>query len=100
MEGEDGRIYPGCNVESASYGLTCCAERVAVFAAIANGTRPVRIAVTCLDGDSAVPASLMPCGACRQVMLDQMGGEARVMVDGVGELSVVELLPHGFILPE
>ena len=99
VEGDDGAIYPGCNIESASYPLTMCAERVAIFSALAAGTRPRRIAVSCLHGDPADPGSLMPCGACRQVMLDQMDIEAPVHVDGVGEFTVGELLPRGFRLP-
>ena len=51
VEGDDGRIYPGCNIESASYPLTMCAERVAIFSAIAAGASPSRIAVSCLRGD-------------------------------------------------
>lgn len=95
----DGRIVPGCNVESASYGLTICAERVAIFAAIAAGHQPVALAVSCLQGDPAAPESLMPCGACRQVMLDQLGSEAPVYIDKVGEFTVASLLPQGFRLP-
>ena len=99
VEADDGGIYHGCNVESASYPLTMCAERVAIFSAIAAGANPRRIAVSCLWGDPADPNSLMPCGACRQVMLDQMGPDAQVLVDGVGEFTVAELLPRGFRLP-
>jgi cytidine deaminase len=99
VEGDDGRIYPGCNIESASYPLTMCAERVAIFSTLAAGAGPRRIAVSCLRGDPSDPASLMPCGACRQVMLDQMGPDASVYVDGVGEFTVGELLPRGFHLP-
>lgn len=95
----EGRVVPGCNIESASYGLTICAERVAVFAAIAAGLRPVALAVSCVQGDPAAPESLMPCGACRQVMLDQLGPDAPVYVDGVGEFTVASLLPQGFRLP-
>ncbi len=99
VEGDDGRIYRGCNIESASYPLTMCAERVAIFAALAAGATPRRIAVSCLRGDPADPSSLMPCGACRQVMMDQMDLDAPVLVDGVGEFTVAELLPKGFRLP-
>ena len=99
VEGDDGQVYRGCNVESASYPLTICAERVAIFTAIASGARPERIAVSCLRGDTSNPHSLMPCGACRQVMMDQMDLGAQVLVDGVGEFTVEELLPQGFRLP-
>ncbi len=96
---ERGQIYRGCNIESASYPLTMCAERVAIFTAIAAGATPRRIAVSCLRGDPNDPNSLMPCGACRQVMMDQMDPDAPVLVDGVGEFTVAELLPKGFRLP-
>lgn len=98
VEAADGRIFHGCNVESASYGLTVCAERIAIFAAIAAGAAPQRIAVTCLLGDPSVPMSLTPCGACRQIMLDKMGPDAEVLVDGVGTFTVDDLLPLGFRL--
>lgn len=99
VETDDGRVFLGCNVESASYGLTICAERVAIFSARASGASPATIAVTCLQGDRNLPNSLTPCGACRQVMMDQMGPEARCYIDGVGEFTVAELLPLGFRLP-
>jgi cytidine deaminase len=95
----NGRVYRGCNVESPVYPLTLCAERVAIFCTIADGARPLRLAVSCLKGDPADPHSLMPCGACRQVMLDQMGPSAGVYVDGVGAFTVGALLPQGFHLP-
>lgn len=99
VESDDGQIYVGCNIESASYGLTICAERVAIFSTVAAGARPRRLAVTCVRGNAEDPDSLMPCGACRQVMLDHMGPSATVIVDGVGEFTVRELLPRGFHLP-
>jgi cytidine deaminase len=99
VETASGQIVRGCNIESASYGLTCCAERVAIFSALAAGERPVRLAVTCLQGNPADPDSLTPCGACRQVMLDQMGPDGVVMIDRVGDFTVAELLPKGFRLP-
>jgi cytidine deaminase len=89
-----GSIFVGCNVESASYGLTMCAERNAIFSAIAaDAVRPfVALAVSCVDAaDGATP-----CGACRQVMLEHLGAEAPVYVDGVGVFRVAELLPHAF----
>jgi len=64
LVGRDGRIFAGCNVENISYGLTICAERNAVFAAVAAGCREfVKIVIT---ADTELPAS--PCGACRQVL--------------------------------
>jgi cytidine deaminase len=66
LVGRDGRIFAGCNVENISYGLTICAERNAVFAAVAAGCREfVKIVIT---ADTELPAS--PCGACRQVLAE------------------------------
>ncbi len=99
VETHDGRVFRGCNIESASYGLTICAERVAIFSAKATGADPIAIAVSCARGNPSEPTSLTPCGACRQVMMDQMGPEAKCYVDGVGTFTVAELLPLGFRLP-
>lgn len=62
--GADGRVFAGCNVENSSFGLTVCAERNAVAAAVAAGTRPVAVAVVA-NGDRVAP-----CGACRQVLAE------------------------------
>lgn len=68
---EDGTIVRGCNVENASYGLTICAERNALFAAVALGKKPVELAVDCMDSAPSDPDILKtPCGACRQVMAE------------------------------
>lgn len=87
----DGRIFTGCNVENLSYGLTMCAERVAIGAAVAAGARNFRmIAVV---ADTAVPIS--PCGACRQVMAEF--GVPRVILANRSEhleFSLEELLPR------
>ena len=91
-----GQVYVGCNVESASYGLTICAERSAIFAAVAAGAaRPfTALAVTCLDP----AAQCTPCGACRQVMHEHLAAEATILVAGVGEFSPSQLLPRAFSL--
>ena len=96
----DGQTYAGCNVENASYGLTVCAERVALFTAAAAGHRRVsRIAVTCPDaGPELGQNGRMPCGACRQVMAELMGPDGEVLVDGVRTFRVSELLPRAFTL--
>jgi cytidine deaminase len=101
----DSRVYPGCNVESDSYGLTICAERVAIFAALAAGAAPLRaLAVSCVDapeassGSADERASRMPCGACRQIIVEYLEPDATILVDGVGSYRPVELLPDAFRL--
>lgn len=95
----DGTVVGGCNVENASYGLSNCAERTALFAAIAQGQQNlVALAVSCVDGDVNQPATLMPCGACRQVMNELLPADALVLVDQVGSFKLGELLPRPFTL--
>jgi cytidine deaminase len=90
-----GKIYSACNVENASYGLTSCAERNAIFKAVSDGER--RILAVALAIDS--PAGGAPCGACRQVIYE-FGPDAVVLLGGLrGEARVVslkELLPLAF----
>jgi cytidine deaminase len=96
---DTGDIVHGCNIENASYGLTICAERTALFATIAHRRGlPIALAVTCPDGDPAVPESLMPCGACRQVMFELLAPGSLVIVDQVGSFTLDELFPRGFRL--
>jgi len=90
---KSGRIYTGCNVENASYGLSTCAERVAVFKAVSEGERDFEaIAIVTEKG-------VTPCGACRQVMME-FGEDTQVIVaNGAGEYRVFtlqELLPEAF----
>src|ERR671912_684750 len=94
LEGPDGAVFLGCNVENSSYGLTICAERSAVFAAVSAGVTSFRRAVVVSDVDP--PAA--PCGACRQV-LAEFGLD--LPIDGVGATRTVswqlsELLPSPF----
>ncbi len=97
----DGSIYAACNVESASYGLTQCAERNALGSAIAAGVRPgkLRAIVIYLPGDVPIP----PCGACRQVMRELMAPDAFVVTccdgDAVQAWTLEELLPNAFLGP-
>ena len=96
---DDGTIVQGCNVENASYGLTICAERTAIFSAIAQGKKPVEIAVSCIDSTEEMPDTLKtPCGACRQVIAEFLPDQACVHIDGVGTMTVGELLPIAFRL--
>jgi cytidine deaminase len=99
----DGRIFTGCNIENSSYGLTCCAERTAIFSAVAAGVREFTdLAVVAGKADN-VPAS--PCGACRQV-LAEFRPFYRVLLGApaergpVLETSVEELLPLAFHMME
>jgi cytidine deaminase len=66
LETLDGRIFTGCNVESSSYGLTCCAERIAVFKALSEGHREFRRIAIVTGAKVVCP----PCGACRQILAD------------------------------
>lgn len=91
----EGRYYTGCNIENASYGLTCCAERVALFKAVSNGERDFEaIAVTAGSDEYCAP-----CGACRQA-LAEFGEDIKVfMANGRGEYRMqrlAELLPASF----
>ena len=96
---DDGSVIEGCNVENASYGLTVCAERVALFSAISQGKRPIELAVSCVDAqDEAAVSSRMPCGTCRQVMQELLPPDADIHVDGVGRRSLQQLLPEAFQL--
>ncbi len=93
-------IVTGCNVENASFGLTVCAERVALFGARSRGASHIkRLAVSCVNVSSEAPAAeRMCCGACRQVMAELMQPDAVVLVDGVGTFTLADLLPTPFAL--
>jgi cytidine deaminase len=96
LETTDGRVFAGCNVENSSYGLSMCAERVAIFKAISEGVREFkRIAVI---ADTRLP--VRPCGACRQVISDLFPTESEVILSNLqGDVEVAkigELLPAPF----
>ncbi len=95
VRSESGRIYMGCNVENASYGLTVCAERVAILSAVANGEKKLdTIAIVSRD----IPEPL-PCGACLQLMSEF--GIKRILIgrpDGYDAYTIGELLPKPFRL--
>jgi cytidine deaminase len=93
-----GKVFTGCNVENASYGLSNCAERTAIFAAIAQSGPELNIRAIAVVNDQGVPCS--PCGACRQVIYE-FGPEARVFFQsskGWKESHIADLLPEGFRL--
>lgn len=100
VAGGSGRIYAGCNVENASYGLTICAERVAIFKAISEGEETIdAVAVVAEEGKLA-----RPCGACLQVIAefsdaDDPVGIICASLDGMSDMMpLTEYLPHSFKL--
>ncbi len=100
VRSHDGRIFQGCNVENASYGLTTCAERTALCAAIAAGCRPGDLAQIAVIGDTDDPIS--PCGACRQLILELGGRDIEVILGNlagdVQRTGTAQLLPGAFHL--
>lgn len=96
---EDGSIFTGCNVENASYRLTTCAEQTAIAKAISEVGPKIRlraVAVANLNG-----AASMPCGACRQTLLEFGSPETWIFFpgeDGAAEVSLADLIPYGFHL--
>jgi cytidine deaminase len=98
---EDGRVFVGCNVENAAYGLCNCAERTALFSAVAAGVPPASLRRLAVIGDT--PQPIPPCGACRQVMLELGGAQLSVVLANLqGQRRVTDagaLLPEGFSMP-
>src|SRR5215469_7812662 len=94
----NGKIFVGCNVENASYGMTNCAERTAIFSAVAALGPKIEIRAVAVTNDQGVPCS--PCGACRQVIYE-FGPEAIIYFQGSNgpkQAHITELLPEGFRL--
>jgi cytidine deaminase len=95
VEDADGRIHTGCNVENATYGLTVCAERVAIFKAISEGVRKFRRVAVAADTDDLTP----PCGACRQILWEFCGDVEVAMANPRGKVEryrLKELFPRPF----
>src|SRR6266487_5200509 len=95
-----GKLYTGVNIEISSYGLTLCAERSALAAAISDGAGPItQVAVACIDTQPDAPLNeRTPCGACRQWLAD-LAVDATIYIDGAPQdFSVTDLLPHAFSL--
>ncbi|WP_127533016.1 cytidine deaminase [Paenibacillus kobensis] len=94
----EGRIHYGCNVENAAYGPTNCAERTALFRAIADGCEPGTFQAIAVIGDTSGP--IAPCGVCRQVLMELGGPDMPVVMGNLhGDISVMsvsELLPGAF----
>ena len=94
VETADGRVFAGCNVENISYGLTNCAERTAIFSAVAAGAKQLTTLLVVADS----PRPVAPCGACRQVMAE-FGIKTIHMANTSGAVKTVsmqELLPYAF----
>ena len=95
LETEQGAIVTGCNVENATYGLTICAERVAMFKALSEGHRAFRRIAIAADSGSPTP----PCGACRQILWE-FGGDLEVVLVNLeretGRMRLKDLLPLPF----
>ena len=97
IEDRAGRIHTGCNVENATYGLTVCAERVAIFKAISEGVKPRqfrRVAIAA-DTDTLTP----PCGACRQILWEFCGDVEITLVNPRGKTETIrmkDLFPRAF----
>jgi cytidine deaminase len=95
LEAADGTVITGCNIENATYGLTMCAERVAMFKAVSEGHRQfTRVAIV---ADTSAPTP--PCGACRQILWE-FGGDLEIILGNLeqetGRVTLSDLLPHPF----
>jgi len=93
-----GKLFSGCNVENASYGMTNCAERTAIFSAVAQLGPKLEVSAVAVTNAQGVPCS--PCGACRQVIYE-FGPDAMVFFQGANgdqQAHITELLPEGFRL--
>jgi len=91
----DGKVYTGCNVESASYGLTVCAERVAIWKALSEGERQFTQLAVVADTETLTP----PCGTCRQIIWEFARGATIVFANLNGQretFHIADLLPHAF----
>jgi cytidine deaminase len=87
IEDAEGRIHTGCNVENATYGLTVCAERVAVYKAVSEGLRRFRRIAIAADTDALTP----PCGACRQILWEFCGDIEMVLANPRGKTETCRL---------
>ena len=95
LETADGTIITGCNIENATYGLTMCAERVAMFKALSDGHQRFRRVAVVADTQAPTP----PCGSCRQILWE-FGGDLEVILANLrretGRHRLADLLPHPF----
>jgi cytidine deaminase len=97
LQDDSGKIHSGCNVENSTYGLTVCAERIAVFKAVSEGCGPYRFRRIVIAADTAELTP--PCGACRQILWEFCGDIPVLLVNLAGasrEFRLGELFPHAF----
>jgi cytidine deaminase len=95
LEDEAGQIFTGCNIENATYGLTLCAERVALFKAISDGAKRIRRIAVVADTDTLTP----PCGACRQVLWEFCGDAQLLLANLSGAhetTTLAKIFPRPF----
>ena len=95
VRANSGRVYAGCNIENASYSLTCCAERVAIFKALSEGERGFEAIAVVTETDNLTP----PCGACRQIIWEFCGDVPVILANLKGRIeqeSAGKLLPRPF----
>ncbi len=95
LQTKDGKVFTGCNIESASYGLTVCAERVAIWKALSEGERDFTNLVVVADTETLTP----PCGTCRQIIWEFAKHATIVLANLQGqreEVQIVDLLPKAF----
>ena len=95
LRAKSGRVFSGCNVENATLGLTCCAERTAIFKAISEGERGFEAIAVVADTDTLTP----PCGACRQIIWEFCGDVPVIMANLKGKVleeRMATLLPRAF----
>lgn len=96
---KSGKVYTGCNIESASHTPTCCAERTAFFKAISEGERAFSAIAVCGGKHGNVTGVFPPCGVCRQVMAEFCPPDFPVYLDGGSGVQTVllnDLLPYAF----
>lgn len=100
LQAQDGTVYTGCNVECASFSVTNCAERTALFKAVSEGARHFTALAVVGGKDDTPQAEITPCGVCRQALYEFCGGDLIVLMaqneDHFTRCTLAELLPAGF----
>ncbi len=97
----NGKVYTGCNIENAAYSVTCCAERVALFSAVAAGERDFRMIAIVGGKQGKLGPACAPCGVCRQALSEFCSPDMKALLvtaDGYEEYKLSELLPKSFDL--